>query len=179
MKTPFKVAAVLAANLAIWPMAWAIFERPAGTDAIASSRDAGRSGGTMADQPQLGEVLDFSQMSPVQAYSRPLFDKSRRPWQPPAPPPEPVAEPVPEQVAEPEVQALPAPAIRLIGVSSSGVSDMKALLQLDESPDPVWVLVGDVLQGWEVGKIDPGSVTIRRGNESMSFDLYPEVSSGQ
>ena len=179
MKTALKVAAVLAANLAIWPLAWTVFERPAGTGAIASPRDTGRSGGAMADQPQLGEVLDFSQMSPVQAYSRPLFDKSRRPWQPPAPPPAPAVEPVIDQVAAPEVQALPAPAIRLIGVSSSGVSDIKALLMLDESPDPVWVLVGDVLQGWEVGKIDPGSVTIQRGSESMSFDLYPEVSSGQ
>jgi len=178
MKTPLKLAAILAANLAIWPAAWAVFERPAGTGAIASPRDAGRGGG-VADQPKLGEVLDFSEMSPVQAYSRPLFDKARRPWQPPAPPAEPVAEPVAEQVVEPEVQALPAPAIRLIGVSSAGVADMKALLQLDESPDPVWVLVGDVLQGWEVGKIDPGSVTIRRGQESMSFELYPEVSSGQ
>nr|WP_295468928.1 hypothetical protein [Mesorhizobium sp.] len=178
MSAALKLAAVVAANLVIWPVAWTVFQRPAGTGAIATPRDAGRANGNLAAQPDLGEVLDFSQMSPVQAYSRPLFDRSRRPWQPPAPADLP-AEPVAVVVEQPEVQALPAPAIRLIGVSSSGASDMKALLQLDAFPEPVWVLVGDELQGWKVGNIDPQSITIERGGQSMSFDLYPEVSSGQ
>ncbi len=178
MSAALKLAAVVAANLVIWPVAWTVFQRPAGTGAIATPRDAGRSNGNLAAQPDLGEVLDFSQMSPVQAYSRPLFDRSRRPWQPPAPPESP-AEPVAAVVEQPDVQELPAPSIRLIGVSSSGAADIKALLQLNETPEPVWVLVGDELQGWTVGKIDPQSITIERGGQSMSFDLYPEVSSGQ
>lgn len=179
MSTALKLAAVVAANLVIWPVAWTVFQRPAGSGAIATPRDAGRANGNLAAQPDLGEVLDFSQMSPVQAYSRPLFDRSRRPWQPPAPPSDLPAEPVAAVVDQPEVQALPAPTIRLIGVSSSSASDMKALLRLEETPEPVWVLVGDELQGWKVGKIDAQSITIQRGAQSMSFDLYPEVSSGQ
>ena len=178
MSAALKLAAVVAANLVIWPVAWSVFQRPAGTRAIATPRDASRAKGNLAAQPELGEVLDFSQMSPVQAYSRPLFDRSRRPWQPPAPPESP-AEPVAAVVEQPDVQELPAPSIRLIGVSSSGASDMKALLQLDETPEPVWVLVGDVLQGWQVAKIGAESITILRGKQFMSFDLYPEVSSGQ
>ena len=178
MSAALKLAAVVAANLVIWPVAWSVFQRPAGTGAIATPRDASRAKGNLAAQPELGEVLDFSQMSPVQAYSRPLFDRSRRPWQPPEPLDLP-AEPVAAIVEQPDVQELPAPTIRLIGVSSSGASDMKALLQLDETPEPVWVLVGDVLQGWQVAKIGAESITILRGKQFMSFDLYPEVSSGQ
>ncbi|MCO5159982.1 MAG: hypothetical protein M9939_02510 [Mesorhizobium sp.] len=178
MSAALKLAAVVAANLVIWPAAWAVFERPAGSGAIATPRDASRAKGSLAAQPELGEVLDFSQMSPVQAYSRPLFERSRRPWQPPELPELP-AEPVVAVAEEPEVQALPAPTIRLVGVSSSGAADIKALVQLDETPEPVWVLVGDVLQGWKVAEIGAESITILRGKQFMSFDLYPEVSSGQ
>jgi hypothetical protein len=178
MSAALKLAAVVVANLVIWPVAWSVFQRPAGTGAIATPRDASRAKGNLAAQPDLGEVLDFSQMSPVQAYSRPLFDRSRRPWQPPESPELP-AEPVAAVVEQPAVEEIAAPTIRLIGVSSSGASDMKALLQFDEAPEPIWVLVGDVLQGWKVAEIDTQSITILRGKQILSFDLYPEVSSGQ
>jgi hypothetical protein len=177
MSAALKVAAVVAANLAVWPLAWVTFEQPADTGPISGQRDAGR-GGPAPVQPQLGEVLDFSELSPVQAYSRPLFSPDRRAWEPPAPPPAPV-EPEFEPVAQPDAPPQPAPSIRLIGVSSAGAADMKALLQMPDGGEPVWVLVGDVLEGWAVDRIDPQAITIRLGTEKMTFDLYPEVSSGQ
>jgi len=174
---PARIAAVLAANLVLWTGAWLAFATPAGTDAIAAVRDAGRSAGALSAQPELGEVLDFSRLSPVQAYSRPLFDPSRRAWEPPVPEPEPL-EPA-EEVMEPVAPSMPAPAVKLVGVSELGASDIRALVQLDEYPEPVWVIVGDELMGWTVGRIDGQSITIERGQDRVSFDLYPEHAADQ
>jgi hypothetical protein len=172
MRLALKLAAVLAANLALWPAAWLAVTTPAGTSPIASPRDAGKSAGALADLPKLEGVLDFSHLSPVQAYSRPLFVPSRRAWEPPPPPPEPEPQPV---AAAPPPPPMPAPALRLVGVSSLGDSDIRALVQLDTAAEPMWVLVGDVLMGWKVGKIEPQSITIQRGKQRMSVALYPEA----
>lgn len=174
MRLALNLAAILAANLVLWPAAWLAFSKPAGTSPIASPRDAGKSAGALTDQPELAGELDFSHVSPVQAYSRPLFVPSRRAWEPPPPP----AEPEPESqsvAAAPPPPPMPPPALRLVGVSSLGESDVRALVQLDTAAEPVWVLVGDVLMGWKVGKIDPQSITMLRGKQRMSVNLYPEV----
>lgn len=173
MKTPLALFAVLTANLVLWPAAWYLATKPVSTLPIKQQRSAS----DLAATPALGEVLDFSELSPVQAYSRPLFSKDRRPWQAPvveqeqevAVPAEPVA----------VLQPIEPPQVKLVGVSSAGGSDLKALMQFSVSPDPEWFIVGDDLEGWTISKINPQSVVIARGEQVMSFKLYPEASAGQ
>ena len=173
MKPPVALFAILTANLVLWPAAWYLATKPVSTLPIKQQRSAS----DLATAPALGEVLDFSELSPVQAYSRPLFSKGRRPWQ----------APVVEQEQEVAAPAAPAavfqpiepPQVKLVGVSSAGGSDLKALMQFSVSPDPEWFIVGDDLEGWTISKINPQSVVIARGEQVMSFELYPEASAGQ
>jgi hypothetical protein len=173
VRTSVALLAVVAANLAVWPAAWYLATDPVSTMPIKQRRTAA----DLPATPQLGEVLDFSELSPVQAYSRPLFSKDRRPWQPPPPDPtEQVAAPV-EQVAP--VEIVEPPQAKLVGVSASGGTDLKALMQLSVAPEPEWYIVGDDLDGWTVRRISAQSVVVARGEQEVSFELYPETSAGQ
>jgi hypothetical protein len=173
VKTAAAALAVLAANLIVWPSAWYLATDPVSTLPIKQQRNAT----DLAAAPALGEVLDFSDLSPVQAYSRPLFSRDRRPWQPP--PPDPT-----EQVAAPVAAVAPSlpiepPQAKLVGVSATGGTDLKALLQRSVDPEPEWFIVGDDLEGWTINKINAQSVVMVRGDQSFSLELYPETSAGQ
>lgn len=173
MKTPAALLAILAANLVLWPAAWYLATKPVSTLPIKQQRSAT----DIAAAPTLGAALDFSELSPVQAYSRPLFSKDRRPWQPP--PPDPT-----EQAAAPAApvattEPIEPPQAKLVGVSAAGGSDMKALLHLSVAPEPEWFIVGDDLEGWTINKINAQSVVMVRGEQTFSLELYPEASAGQ
>ena len=158
------IAALAAANL--WMAA-----NPVDVSPSASTRQA--RDGAADTQLDPGKAPDLSQLSLVQANSRPLFAKNRKPWSPPQ-----AAKAAKAKGAAQPGRAVagrtPPPDLRLIGVSISGGS-ARALLLSGASPDPVWVAAGESFGNWKVSEITERFVTVQQADQTVSLDLYPET----
>ena len=167
MKFAAVAAIVVGANVVAWaPMVW-LAGNPLDTTAVPIDQSGRGAGVDVAAQDDL--ELDFSELTPVHSYSRPLFSRTRKPWQP--------ATRAPEQQVQQRPQAAPQqppPAVKLVGVSMSGNAVSRALLRHEVEIEPIWVLEGDELDGWMVARIDMHSIELRQGDRTISIDLYPE-----
>ncbi|MDN2566017.1 hypothetical protein N1F89_07275 [Aquibium sp. A9E412] len=172
MRTLVLLLGLFAVNLAGWSGVWWMATQPVDTAAIQPERTAGRALDDLGALPGDEHVLDVAELTPVQAYSRPLFARNRKPWQPPKPPP--AKKPPVQQVAKkPPPPPVPPPPVRLVGVSFAPNMVPRALLRHKAQVEPIWVIPGDNLQGWTVSRIDAQSIELKRGNRKVAVSLYP------
>ena len=122
------------------------------------------------------QAADLSEPSFVETFSRPLFAKDRRRWEPPPP-----SKPPPKRIAQPKkpaVRQIDRPDFNLIGISiSDGAA--KALVRRNSALEPVWVSEGETVGGWIVSAIDNQSIIFRQEDQTVSIDLYPDISANQ
>lgn len=102
-----------------------------------------------------------------EALSRPLFSPTRREYQPPPVPVAPPAEIAP--LVQPTV--VPIPSFRLIGIRRTG-PDAAALLSVSPDQKAEWALVGAIVEGWTIERVDSHSVALRLADRSTVVDLY-------
>jgi len=100
---------------------------------------------------------------------RPLFEKTRRPVEPPppamAPPPAPVA--APKRVADPN-------ALTLLGVLTSdgpGTGAI-ALVRRNQTGQSVRLQEGDTVDGWTIERIETSRVHLRQGDTRIALELF-------
>jgi hypothetical protein len=116
----------------------------------------------------------------AQALERPLFRVSRRPFDPSkvviaeailppaipaAPQPSPPAAPTAPQLVQDSSQ------LSLKGIAIDSINRL-ALIATSELPDGEWLAVGAELNGWKVKKLDPNSVTLAAGDQTVILQLY-------
>lgn len=131
-------------------------------------------------------LVKFTDMK--EGLARPIFRRSRKPFDPsemiqvtvpaalpapvlaPPPPPPPVVEqiavaaPTPPQTAE-SLQ------LSLKGIYSfEGV--WKALFVSPSLPQGEWLAIGSDISGWKLTKVDPNVVTISSGDQKIELKLY-------
>ncbi|MHA3915832.1 hypothetical protein [Halovulum sp. GXIMD14793] len=128
----------------------------------------------VSDAPQTPQSqAAIATARPASYYSaiteRPLFEVTRRPVRPDAPPPEPKPEPV--AVPEPEPEPKPVfPDVALMGVLMTGDTP-RALLGLP-GQDANWMRQGQEMAGWTVTKIAADHVEFKNQEEVVLLDLY-------
>lgn len=123
--------------------------------------------------PKLQGVAGTSFSKPLESYvqtlQRPVFNRSRAPWQAPIlamkAPDAPLL--VPSNIASP-VEKLDA-ALRGIITSSAG---SKALIMTKDVPYGLWLHSGEILKGWKLERIDGNSVSFSNGEQVTHIDLY-------
>jgi len=176
VSTSLKVSAVAASLAGLVLANLAMATHPIDTSAITSQQsrqDIFSVAGTAGDA---GQASDLSKASFAEWFSRPLFAKNRRPWEPPRLPPSP-----PKRIAQPEkpvVRQVDPPDFNLIGISISAAR-AKALVRRNSELPPVWVSEGDAVGDWTVSAIGSQSIIVRQADRTASVNLYPDVSPKQ
>ncbi len=176
MSTLLKAGAVTASIAGLMLANLSIADHPVNTSPITAqqSRDSMFSDADTGGHTK--QTADLSELSFVETFSRPLFAKNRRRWEPPPP-----SKPPPKRVVQPKkpaVRQIDRPDFNLIGVSiSDGAA--KALVRRNSELEPVWVSEGEAVGGWIVSAIDSQSISVRQKDQTVSIDLYPDVSANQ
>ena len=171
MSTALRSVAVVASITGLALVNWGIANSPVDISPISTQQSretlfGGATGGVEDNQnAALSEPLF------VETFSRPLFARSRRPWEPPQAPPPPQR---PTQTARPVARQIEPPDFSLIGISMAGAA-AKALLRRHSEFEAVWVSEGETVGGWIVGQIDSQSITVRQDDQTVSMALYPEI----
>jgi hypothetical protein len=111
---------------------------------------------------------------PLQEFSeiveRPLFDGSRRPFEPPEPTAQTAVTPRPPPPTPP-------PRITLIGVVITPQS--RSALLLDElRRELIRASVGTSVSGWELSEVSPEGVVLRQGQRTHRLDLIENDNKG-
>jgi hypothetical protein len=103
---------------------------------------------------------------------RPLFERSRRPVEPPrAPTPVAVqapAPPPPRRMADPN-------ALTLLGVlmrEGEGQGGAIALVRRNQTGQNMRLQEGETVDGWTIDRIEPESVVLRQGDTKIALQLF-------
>jgi hypothetical protein len=133
-----------------------------------SARHASPASVTWTLRPPPERSADMPDAKPLNGYretlARPLFQRTRAPFVPPASPPQPAPSvPAPPPAAN--------PGIALGGVIINGVL-RKAYLFSRGSPQGMWVGEGDSFMGWTVAAVDAGSAKLRQAERTIDVQLY-------
>jgi hypothetical protein len=132
------------------------------TAALAKDAGTGNDGGSI--HPLAGLPLDKLH----DTVRRPLFEKTRRPVEPPRatapPPPAPV---IPKRVVDLN-------ALTLLGVLTSDGQGAGAiaLIRRNQTGQSVRLQEGDTVDGWTIERIEPGRVHIRQGDTRLALELF-------
>ena len=110
----------------------------------------------------------------AQITGRPIFSKTRRPFEPP--------EPVSVTIAGTQASAAPAlpsspksePSVTLSAVTIAG-TNRRALVVSKEQPEGEWLEVGDVIEGWSISAIAAETLLLTSGGQSLTMRLYQEA----
>jgi hypothetical protein len=99
---------------------------------------------------------------------RPLFERTRRPVEPPQPraaavPAPPAA--IPRRAADPN-------ALTLLGVLTSEGGGAIALLRRNPTGQNVRLQEGDTVDGWTIERIEPDAVLIKQGDTKLALQLF-------
>jgi general secretion pathway protein N len=166
---------VVLAGLALWD--WSSEDAPIEARPSPTAVTPGRAGartppggpgpapGATAARPLA--TLDLERLRDT--VKRPLFEKSRRPVEPPsAPPPKPVA-PAPMVSAGPPADEN---ALTLLGVVLGSRGRTVALLKRNKGGQTVRAEEGDVVEGWTVKQIEPQRVLLNHGQREIALQLF-------
>jgi hypothetical protein len=111
---------------------------------------------------------------------RPLFMRTRRPYEPqppdPEPPPPPIAMPQPNlPLPQPETPAAPQleRGLKVAGVVAVGKT-RSALIISASHPQGEWFIEGTAVGGWTVSEIRANTVVLKNGTQIFNLELYPE-----
>ena len=176
MSTSLQAGVVAASIAGIVLVNLAMADRPIDTSPITQQQSREGLFGEVETAVNADQAAELSDRSFVEWFSRPLFAKNRRPWEAPQ-----LLQTPPKLVAQPEkpvARQIDPPDFKLVGISiSDGAA--KALLRRDSGFEPVWVSEGDAVGDWMVSVIDSQSVTVRQDDQTVSVNLYPDVSAKQ
>ena len=114
-------------------------------------------------------IVDAANRKPIGAYAqilaRPAFYKSREPYVPPPPLPQPV------------MAAAPSPMIVDPGLVLGGVmlksNTKKAYLFTRSSTEGAWTAEGSEFMGWKVRSISGTGAKLEQSGRSINLQLYP------
>ncbi|PWW01507.1 hypothetical protein DFR52_102169 [Hoeflea marina] len=160
-------------GLAAW-INWTVWTRP--TDL--TSLPAGRSGNLLAALPETPIEAARFDSTLLQTYARPLFEPSRRPYEPPAveaAAPAGIPEQAPAMAVAPVITQFPE--IRVLGIQRMP-GQAQALLQLQGESQAVWYRQEDSVGGWILKDIGSVHLTFTRDGQEASADLYPDTGLG-
>ena len=129
-----------------------------------------------AAMPVPGTTLDSDEKTVAlgdlqETLTRPLFNSSRRPEQPPAAP---VTGPA--TVSPPAPSAAPPENLQLIGVMRKGPGSARALIRVEHSGVAGWYNSGADVAGWHLSEIADDHVIVESGGQRSRLALYPEKS---
>ena len=103
-----------------------------------------------------------------EALTRPLFSRSRRPFDPvQAIVAAAVVAPVPQPAAPPP----DASQLSVRGILIEGAS-RQALIVTPEFPDGVWMTTGAEVMGWKITGLGPNGITLKTGQQGVDLKLY-------
>ena len=114
-------------------------------------------------------VFELAARSPTvlrMALDRPVFSRSRRPFQPALQEAEPPAE---ELVPEPRPSDTSG--LSLKGIVVTGPQRW-ALIASVQSPEGVWLRHGAEIDGWTITGLEPEAVTLMSGGKTSKLKLY-------
>lgn len=131
----------------------------------------------LVSSAQTDELL-LKSVNLVQARTRPLFEKSRRPWLPNEPQtmaqlPDPagvqVEVPLPEST--PVLEPVDA---KLIGIQRSPAL---TLVLIADSPGTAaeWFKAGSAYKEWKIGEVTADSVVLENAGQKFKLELYPPL----
>jgi hypothetical protein len=120
------------------------------------------------------------------AIARPLFSPDRRPFKPmPAvqvqniePAIAPIIPQVPEVMPPPIPESIPEqqppqviPQFTLKGIAQDK-GKKRALISLPESPDGMWVRLGEEITNWKISKVTDNTVLLTNSDQELELSLY-------
>ena len=112
------------------------------------------------------EVAATNAVNYPETLARPLLRASRRP--PDAAKPRLAASPAaPKRVAK-----LPE-GIALIGIMKEAGKRERALIRSGDEPTAQWIELGQMLNGWRLSLIEPGSVLFEAQGQKQNLSLFP------
>jgi Type II secretion system protein C len=94
---------------------------------------------------------------------RPLFERTRRPVEVPAP--------LPQVERAPVAPAIDQNALSLLGVVASEGRTI-ALIRRNQTGQSVRAEVGDTVDGWTIASIEPQRVVLRQGDRQVALQLF-------
>jgi hypothetical protein len=104
---------------------------------------------------------------------RPLFVRSRRPYE--------RARPLPPRAVAPEVASFNTPPVP-IDLLLKGVAFQpnmaRAMIVSSAHPDGIWLEKNADIDGWKINRISRDSVILMRGAQAMELSLYPKAPAG-
>lgn len=122
---------------------------------------------TVAAGQSINPLADLALDKLRDTVRRPLFEKSRRPVEAPAPlPPAKTEAPPP-----PPPRAADENALSLLGIVASEGRTI-ALLKRNQTGQNIRVEVGDAVDGWTIEHIEPQRVTLRQGDTRIALQLF-------
>jgi hypothetical protein len=121
----------------------------------------------------LAPIKPLTPQSPsfAEAVARPLFRKSRRPFDPSKVP---LVQPTPAPVVampQPEAPAPQTMQLSVKGIVLSGSAQL-ALVASPELPDGQWLAKGSEINGWRIMEIRNEEVSIASAGNSVTLKLY-------
>jgi hypothetical protein len=146
---------------------------PAATAGDAGASDPTGPGGAVEQGGETGSAHPLASLSLDKLHDtvrRPLFEKKRRPLEPPprtapapAPPPS-----IPKRTADPN-------ALTLLGVLTSdgppGTGAI-ALMRRNQTGQTVRLQEGDTVDGWTIERIESARVHLRQGDIKLALELF-------
>jgi hypothetical protein len=153
----FALLAMLVSGAAV-----AMLLRPIETDPIESKASPLQ----LPLPPMMSSLRENESSSLAKILARPLFYKSRRPFETPA------AEiQIAPQPAEPPVQLTAAETLMLKGVFL-GPKLSKAFIASPANPSGIWVALGAEIEGWKIEAITSADVRVVQQQHSAILTLY-------
>jgi hypothetical protein len=114
----------------------------------------------------------------AETFQRPLFMRSRSPYEPPPPPaPQPVLAPPaqpPFAMLQPPPPAGPSldRSIRVVGIMVDGHIS-RALVMAASNPLGEWLGIGGEIGGWTLAEITREGIVLTAGDQRLTAALYP------
>jgi hypothetical protein len=121
-------------------------------------------------------TVDNRQIVFSEAVTRPVFQKSRRPFVLPAPPQEQI--PQASIAAEPPQPPPDSSMLVLRGVLVSG-PQQRVLISSPEHPDGTWLNIGETAAGWTVLAITRNGATLVFGSHRVTLQLYVDKTANE
>jgi hypothetical protein len=144
---------------------------PVETTAIASGvRATGQLAGIAVAGGKAG-IEHIEGLTFIQTFSRPLFSRDRRRYEPPKT--EPPPKPEPKSIVQKPLPPVEPPNFQLIGISINNAGS-RALISGLPGLDPQWFAEGEVIGDWKLTAIADAAITVTHGDQNVSINLYPE-----
>jgi hypothetical protein len=142
------------------------------TVAIAAGKSSPRGQAAARTEQSINPLANLTLDKLHDTVRRPLFERSRRAVEAPAPLPPPKAEPM----APAPPPSVDRNALSLLGVVASEGRTI-ALLKRNQTGQNIRVEVGDTIDGWTVVRIEPQRVVLRQGDTQVALQLFRRKSS--